>query len=78
MVLAGFEFGVNWLTGKSEDSGHGKKARPIGHLKILNASLDKLWLIDNHEHVSILELTSPGKGLVSIRGVESFLQDSLH
>lgn len=77
-MLAGFEFGVNWLTGKTEDSSHGKKARPIGHLKILNASLDKLWLIDNHEHVSILELTSPGRGLVSIRGSESFSQVSSH
>eukprot|EP00210_Caulerpa_lentillifera_P003705 g3538.t1 len=60
VVLAGFEFGVNWLTGKSEELGRAQKARPIGHLKILNVTSDKIWLVDTHDQISILDLTFPG------------------
>ena len=60
IVLASFNSGPNWLTGVVEQYSCARKPRPIGHLKILNASKGKVWVIDTHERPFIIDVNYPG------------------
>ena len=66
IVLASFNSGPNWLTGVVEQYSCARRPRPIGHLKILNASKGKVWVIDTHERPFIIDVNYPGAPEVCI------------